>query len=91
MAFSAVPTPLYVLYQARDGFGPFTLTVIFAAYAAGVALSLLETARLNVSGRRFLLLPTSANRPFCSLSCQWALILLSVVCSLSCQWGAFAR
>src|SRR5580698_9637430 len=30
MAFSALPTPLYVLYQARDGFSTFLITVIFA-------------------------------------------------------------
>jgi MFS family permease len=56
MAFSAVPTPLYVLYQARDGFGSFTLTLIFAAYAAGVALSLLLAGHLSDwAGRRRML------------------------------------
>ncbi|GAB7046554.1 MFS transporter [Catenuloplanes indicus] len=39
MAFSAAPTPLYVLYQQRDGFGPFMVTAVFAVYAAGVVLS----------------------------------------------------
>jgi MFS family permease len=56
MAFSAVPTPLYVLYQARDGFGSFTLTLIFAAYAVGVALSLLLVGHLSDwAGRRRML------------------------------------
>ncbi len=40
MAFSAIPTPLYVLYQRRDHFGPLMVTVIFAAYAVGVVASL---------------------------------------------------
>ena len=40
MAFSAVPAPLYVLYAARDRFGPLMITVIFAAYAVGVIASL---------------------------------------------------
>jgi MFS family permease len=40
MAFSAVPTPLYVLYQRRDGFSTTMITVIFAAYALGVTASL---------------------------------------------------
>ena len=40
MAFSTVPTPLYAIYQARDGFPTFMVTVIFAAYAVGVMLSL---------------------------------------------------
>jgi MFS family permease len=56
MAFSAVPTPLYVLYQARDGFGSFTLTLIFAAYAVGVALALLLAGHLSDwAGRRRML------------------------------------
>src|ERR1035438_7986018 len=40
IAFSAVPAPLYVLYQARDHFGALLVTVIFAVYALGVAVSL---------------------------------------------------
>jgi MFS family permease len=40
MAFTTVPTPLYALYQQRDGFPTWVVTVIFAAYAAGVAVSL---------------------------------------------------
>ena len=40
MAFSTIPTPLYSLYQARDGFATFLLTVIFAVYAVGVIASL---------------------------------------------------
>ncbi len=56
IAFSAVPTPLYVLYQARDGFGSVTLTLIFAVYALGVALSLLLAGHLSDwAGRRRML------------------------------------
>src|ERR1700684_904024 len=56
MAFSAVPTPLYVLYQARDGFGSVPLTLICAAYAVGVALSLLLAGHLSDwAGRRRML------------------------------------
>jgi MFS family permease len=40
MAFSTVPTPLYAIYRERDGFPTWVITVIFAAYAVGVALSL---------------------------------------------------
>jgi MFS family permease len=40
MAFSTVPTPLYAIYQRRDGFPTFMITVIFAAYAVGVMASL---------------------------------------------------
>ncbi|MBB2940574.1 hypothetical protein FB565_000278 [Actinoplanes lutulentus] len=47
MAFSAAPTPLYVLYQQRDGFGAFTVTIIFAAYAVGVALSVYAAGHVS--------------------------------------------
>jgi MFS family permease len=40
MAFSTVPTPLYPLYQAHDGFSTFTVTIVFAVYAVGVLTSL---------------------------------------------------
>jgi MFS family permease len=40
MAFSAAPAPIYPLYETRDRFGPFTVTLVFAAYAVGVVLSL---------------------------------------------------
>jgi hypothetical protein len=40
MAFSTLPTPLYALYQQRDGFATFLITVIFAAYGVGVMASL---------------------------------------------------
>ncbi|WP_405063004.1 MFS transporter [Kribbella sp. NBC_01505] len=40
MAFSTVPTPLYAIYQRRDGFPTYLITIIFAAYAVGVMVSL---------------------------------------------------
>ncbi|MDT4929900.1 MAG: hypothetical protein QOF92_2767 [Pseudonocardiales bacterium] len=40
MAFSAVPTPLYALYQRRDHFSTFMVTVVYAVYAIGVIGSL---------------------------------------------------
>ncbi len=53
MAFSAVPAPLYVLYEARDGFGPLMVTVVFAAYAVGVVASLFLAGHLSDwTGRR---------------------------------------
>jgi MFS family permease len=41
MAISTVPTPLYVLYQQRDGFSTLTVTIVFAVYGVGVVTSLL--------------------------------------------------
>jgi MFS family permease len=40
MAFSTVPTPLYAIYQQRDGFPTYVITIIFASYAVGVMASL---------------------------------------------------
>lgn len=58
MAFCAVPTPLYVLYQQRDGFSSFVVTVIFAAYAVGVVASLFTVGHLSDwHGRRRVLIP----------------------------------
>jgi MFS family permease len=57
MAFSTVPTPLYPLYQARDHFSTFTVTVVFAVYAVGVLVSLLLAGHVSdwVGRRRVLL------------------------------------
>ncbi|MGV9251899.1 MFS transporter [Streptomyces sp. NPDC003697] len=47
MAFSTVPTPLYPLYQAHDGFSTFTVTLVFAVYAVGVLASLLLAGHVS--------------------------------------------
>jgi MFS family permease len=40
MATSAVPTPLYVVYQRRDHFSSLVVSIIYAVYAVGVIASL---------------------------------------------------
>jgi MFS family permease len=58
MAFSTVPSPLYGLYQARDGFSSFVITIIYAAYAVGVIAALLLAGHISDwHGRRRILLP----------------------------------
>ncbi|QUF05135.1 MFS transporter [Actinosynnema pretiosum subsp. pretiosum] len=47
LAFSGAPAPLYVLYQREQGFGPLAVTVVFGAYAVGVALSLYLAGHLS--------------------------------------------
>ncbi|MFJ3248205.1 MFS transporter [Streptomyces sp. NPDC086782] len=47
MAFSTVPTPLYPVYKAHDGFSTFTVTVVFAVYAVGVLISLLLAGHVS--------------------------------------------
>jgi MFS family permease len=58
MAFSAVPTPLYVLYQQRDGISNLMVTVVFAVYAVGVIGSLFLGGHLSDwIGRRRVFVP----------------------------------
>jgi MFS family permease len=58
MAFSTVPTPLWSLYRERDGFSAFVVTVVFAAYAVGVTVSLFLGGHLSDwHGRRRVLVP----------------------------------
>lgn len=53
MAFSAVPTPLYVLYQAHDHFSAIMVTVVYAVYAVGVIASLFLAGHISDwAGRR---------------------------------------
>lgn len=57
LAGSAAPTPLYAVYQARWGFSPITLTVVFGIYAVAVLLALLVAGSLSDHvGRRPVLL-----------------------------------
>lgn len=58
LAFSAVPTPLYVLYQARDHFSSAMLTVVYGIYAAGVIGTLLLGGHVSDwLGRKRILIP----------------------------------
>jgi MFS family permease len=58
MTGTTLPTPLYVLYQQELGFSTLMITVIYAAYAAGVLVMLVLYGRLSdVIGRRRALLP----------------------------------
>jgi MFS family permease len=63
MAFSALPAPLYVLYQARDHFSTFMVTVIYAVYAVGVVGSLFFAGHLSdwVGRRKMILLAVLIN------------------------------
>jgi MFS family permease len=61
MAFTTVPTPLWSLYARRDHFSSLTVTLVFAAYAVAVALSLFLAGHLSDSyGRRRVLVPALA-------------------------------
>jgi MFS family permease len=71
MAVGTLPSPLYGLYQHRDGFSTFTITLIFAANSAGSAISLFLAGHLSDwHGRKRILLPGLA------LSASSALVFL---------------
>jgi MFS family permease len=58
MAFSTSPSPLYGLYKVRDGFSSFTITLIYAAYAIGVIISLFFFGHISDwYGRKRVLVP----------------------------------
>jgi predicted MFS family arabinose efflux permease len=58
MAFSAAPAPLYPLYERRDGFSSFTVTIVFAVYAVGVIAGLLLAGHISDwLGRKRVLIP----------------------------------
>jgi MFS family permease len=58
LAFSAVPTPLYVIYQHRDHFSTLMITVVYAVYALGVIASLFLGGHVSDwVGRRRVLVP----------------------------------
>jgi MFS family permease len=47
LASSSVPTPLYSTYQAKWGFTPITVTIVFAIYAFAVLSALLVVGKLS--------------------------------------------
>src|SRR4029077_18521516 len=58
MALGTAPSPLYGLYQRRDGFSTFTITLIFAAYSAGTVVSLFLAGSVSDwYGRKTVLIP----------------------------------
>ncbi|MGW6442148.1 MFS transporter [Lentzea sp. NPDC055074] len=58
MAYSTVPAPLFPLYVAREGFSTFAITVVFAAFAVGVVISLVLAGHVSDRlGRKTVLVP----------------------------------
>jgi predicted MFS family arabinose efflux permease len=61
LAASSAPTPLYAVYQAKWGFSPITVTVVFGVYAVAVLAALLTVGKLSDHiGRRPVLLGAMA-------------------------------
>ncbi|WP_148043223.1 MFS transporter [Flexivirga caeni] len=52
-AFTTVPSPLYARYAERDHLSPLVITLVYAAYAVGVTVSLICAGHLSDTfGRR---------------------------------------
>ncbi|RKT78950.1 putative MFS family arabinose efflux permease [Terracoccus luteus] len=88
MAFATLPTPLYPLYQQRDGFPTAVITLIFAAYGVGVMAGLYLTGHLSdhLGRRRVLLVATAVelvSAAMFALSAGTAVLLVArLVCGL---------
>ncbi|MCW2890600.1 MAG: putative arabinose efflux permease, family [Actinomycetia bacterium] len=89
MGFSAVPTPLYVLYQQRDHFSTIMVTVVYAVYAVGVIASLLLGGHVSDwVGRKQVFVPALLINVASGLIFLFApslpgLLLARVVCGIS--------
>lgn len=88
-AFMTAPSPLYGLYARRDGFSSLTITLVYAAYAAGVAASLFFAGHLSDHyGRRpFLLAALGLDSASAVVFIAWpglaGLFLARVLCGLA--------
>ncbi|NIK55590.1 MFS transporter [Kribbella shirazensis] len=88
MAFSTIPTPLYAIYQQRDGFPTFVITVIFASYAVGVMASLYLAGHVSdwLGRRRVALLAVLAEALSAAIFLIWpavpGLLLARFICGV---------
>ncbi|MFC7755938.1 MFS transporter [Tsukamurella soli] len=88
-AFMTAPSPLYGLYARRDGFSSLTITLIYAAYAAGVVVSLIFAGHLSDHhGRRpFLLIALGLDIVSAAVFIVWpdlaGLYVARVLCGLA--------
>jgi predicted MFS family arabinose efflux permease len=62
MAFATLPSPLYGLYRTRDDLSPFTITVVYAIFAAGTITALRSAPSIAARiGRRGIMLGAVAS------------------------------
>jgi MFS family permease len=89
MAFSTIPTPLYALYQRRDGFPTYVITVIFASYAVGVMASLYLAGHVSdwLGRRRVALLAVLAEALSATIFLAWSAVPGLLVARFICGVG----
>jgi MFS family permease len=88
MAFSTVPTPLYAIYQQRDGFPAYMITVIFTSYALGVMAALYLAGHVSdwLGRRRVALVAVLAEALSAAIFLSWpavpGLLLARFICGV---------
>ncbi|RZU20454.1 MFS transporter [Kribbella rubisoli] len=89
MAFSTIPTPLYAIYQQRDGFPTYVITVIFASYAVGVMASLYLAGHVSdwLGRRRVALLAVLAEALSAAIFLSWSAVPGLLVARFICGVG----
>jgi MFS family permease len=89
MAFSTIPTPLYAIYQQRDGFPTYVITVIFASYAVGVMASLYLAGHVSdwLGRRRVALLAVLAEAVSAVIFLSWSAVPGLLVARFICGVG----
>ncbi|TDW18013.1 MFS transporter [Kribbella kalugense] len=89
MAFSTIPTPLYAIYQQRDGFPTYVITVIFASYAVGVMASLYLAGHVSdwLGRRRVALLAVLAEALSAVIFLVWPAVPGLLVARFICGVG----
>ena len=61
MGFATLPSPLYGLYRVRDGLSPFTITIVYAIWAASTIVALIAVPYIvERIGRRGVMLAAVA-------------------------------
>ena len=90
MLGTTLPTPLYPIYQAQMGFSQLLVTVIFAAYAAGVICALILFGGLSDQlGRKRLLLIVQPFQRQLSFAPGIEQIITTLSCPLKVGVGGF--
>jgi MFS family permease len=89
LGFTTVPAPLWSLFQQRDHFSSFTVTVVFAVYALGVALSLFLAGHLSdwYGRRRLVLAALSLNIVSGVLFLVWPALPGLLIARILCGFG----
>jgi MFS family permease len=89
LGFTTVPAPLWSLFQQRDHFSSFTVTVVFAVYALGVALSLFLAGHLSdwYGRRRLVLAALSLNIVSGVLFLLWPALPGLLIARILCGFG----